>query len=181
MCFSPLLKSKLFANPSVSPPIVFDLGGWNGHNFVGNWVAETVTYMFLDIWSLSSKTMQHKKKCKKFDLKKKIICFSNVYYLEIRKNGMWSCAPSHGKWNKIIKFVLSAKLWEEIGFLQDPQKSYIFYAICFLYVSQKESRNKLCLEPHDTYVLFRTFFSHVNIKWFFFLLAYPLKISLNFW
>ena len=77
---------------------------------------------------------------------------------------MWSCVPSHGKWNKIIKFVLSVKLWEEIDFLQDPQKAYIFYAIRFLYVSQKKSRNKLCLEPHDTYILFRTFFSHVNIK-----------------
>ena len=66
--------------------------------------------------------------------------------------------------NKIIKFVLSVKLWEEIGFLQDPQKVYILYAIRFLYFSQKKSRNKLCLEPHDAYDLFRTFFSHINIK-----------------
>ena len=77
---------------------------------------------------------------------------------------MSSCATSHGKLNKIIKFVLSVKLWEEIGFLQHPQKAYIFYAIRSFYVSQKKSRNKLCLEPHDTYILFRTFFSHVNIK-----------------
>ena len=93
---------------------------------------------------------------------------------KFEKNGMWCCAPSHGKWNKIIKYVLSVKLWEEIGFLQDPRKAYIFYAICFLYVSQKRSRNKLCLEPNDTYLLFRTFFSHVNIKQFF-LSSDPLK------
>ena len=79
---------------------------------------------------------------------------------------MWRCAPSHGKWNKIIKFDLSVKLWEEIRFLQDPPKVYSFYAIRFLYVSQKKSRNKVCLEPHDTYVLFRTFFFHVYIKLF---------------
>ena len=107
--------------------------------------------------------------------KKNFICFSNVYYWEIRKNGMWSCAPSHGKWNKIMKFVLSLKVWEELGFLQHPQKAYVFYAIHFLYISQKKSRNKLCLKLHDTYILFRTFFSYVNIKWFFFDRSIPLK------
>ena len=65
---------------------------------------------------------------------------------------------------KLSKFVLSVKLWEEIGFLQDPQKAYILNAIRFLYVSQKKLQNKLCLEPHDTYILFSTFFSHVNIQ-----------------
>ena len=162
MCFSPLLKSTLFATLNISPPIVFDLGGWNGHHFVGNWVAETVTCHFFNIQSLSSKNMQHKKKyAKKCDFlkKKNFICFWNVYYSEIGKNGVWSYVPSHGKWNKIIKFVLSVILWEEIGFLQDPQKAYIFHAIRFLYVSQKKTQNKLCLEPHDTYILFRTFFS----------------------
>ena len=58
-------------------------------------------------------------------------------------------------------------MWEEIGFLQYPQKAYIFYIIRFVYVSQKKFWNKLCLEPHDTYILFRTFFSHVNTKRFF--------------
>ena len=58
-----------------------------------------------------------------------------------------------------------------------PQKAYIFYAIRFLYISQKKSRNKLCLELHDTYILFRTFFSHINIKWFF-LSSDPLKLNL---
>ena len=84
---------------------------------------------------------------------------------------MWSCAPSHGKWNKIIKSVLAVKLWEEIGFLQDPQKAYIVYAIRFIYVFQKKSRNKLSLERHDTYILFRMFISHVSIKWFFFFIV----------
>ena len=76
---------------------------------------------------------------------------------------------------KSSNLFLSVKLWEEIGFLQDPQKAYIFHAIRFLYVSQKKSWNKLCLEPHDTYILFRTFFSHVNIKWLFFLSSDPLN------
>ena len=60
--FSPLLKSTLLATKNASPPTVFDLGGWNGHHFVGNWAAKTVTYHFLNILSLSSKNMQHKKK-----------------------------------------------------------------------------------------------------------------------
>ena len=122
--FFPLLKSTLLVIPNLSPPTVFDLGGWNGHHFVGNWVAETVTYHFFNIQSLSSKNMQTQKKCKKCDFLKKFffICFSNVYYWEIQKNSTWSCVPSHGKWNKIIKFGLSEKLWEEIGFLQEPQK-----------------------------------------------------------
>ena len=148
ICFSPLLKSTLFATPNVSPPTALDLGGWNGHHFVENWVAKTITYHFFNIRYLSSKNIKSPKKmCKKCDFlkKKKFICFSNVYYSEIQKNGTWSCAPSHGKQNKIIKFVLSVKLWEEISFLQDLQKAYIFYAIRFLYVSQKKSWNKLCL------------------------------------
>ena len=127
--------------------------------------------------------MQHKRgNMQMIWFKKKIICFPNVYYWEIRKNSMSSCAPSHGKWNKIIKFVLSVK-FEEIGFLLHPQKVYIFYAIRFLYVSQKKSRSKLCLEPHGTYLLFRTFLSHVDVKWFFFHHPIPLKeilIKLNF-
>ena len=174
MCFSPLLKSTLSAIPNLSPPTVFDLGGWNGHHFVGNWVAETVTYLFFNIRSLSSKNMQHKKNAKNAIFsKKKFICFSNVYYLKIRKT---ACeAVRLVMVNEIKLSNLSVKLWEEIGFLQDPPKPYIFYTIRFLYVSQKKSWNKLCLEPHDTYVLFRMFFSHVNIKWFFFYSRSPFK------
>ena len=42
--------------------------------------------------------------------KKKLICFSNFYFSEIRKISMWRSAPGHCKWNKIITFVISAKL-----------------------------------------------------------------------
>ena len=52
-----------------------------------------------------------------------------------------------------------------------PKKGYISYAIHFLYVSQKKSQNKLCLELHDRYILSRMFFSHVIIKYIFFLLS----------
>ena len=92
--------------------------------------------------------MQHTKKC---NLKKKLFA-SQMFIIQKFEKNVCGAAPSHGKWNKIIKFVLSVKLWKEIGFLQDPQKAYIFYAIRFLYVSQKKSRNKLWLELHDTSV-----------------------------
>ena len=49
-------------------------------------------------------------------------------------------------------------------FPQGPEKNVIFYAIHFLYVLQKKSWNKLCLRPHDTYCMFRMFFSQVNNK-----------------
>ena len=129
---------------------------------------------FLNIRSLSSKNMQHKKNAKNVIFWKK----NQMFIIQkFEKTGPWRCAPSHGKWNKIIKFILSVKLWEEMHFLQDPQKAYIFYAIRFLYASQKKSRNKLCLEPHDTYVLFRTFFSQVNNKRVFFWWPIPLNIT----
>ena len=54
-------KSSLLVTKNVSPPTVFDLGGWNRHHFIGNWVAEIVTYQFFYIRSLSTKYMQHKK------------------------------------------------------------------------------------------------------------------------
>ena len=49
-----------------------------------------------------------------------------------------------------------------------PLKMYIFYANRFLYVLEKKSKNKLCLEPHDAYCLLRMFFSLVNNKKIFF-------------
>ena len=62
-------------------------------------------------------------------------------------------------------------------FLQGPrQKVYIFYANSFLYVLQKKSRNNLYLRPHDTYFLFRTFFSQVTNKLCFFWLTISLFI-----
>ena len=47
-------------------------------------------------------------------------------------------------------------------------KSYFFFA-------RNLSKIKLCLELHDTFVLFRTFFSPVNNKQFFFQSANPLN------
>ena len=55
----------------------------------------------------------------------------------------------------------------EHRFSAGPQKNNIFNANSFLYVLQKKSINKICLEPHNTYVLFRTFFSHVLFQTFF--------------
>ena len=45
-----------------------------------------------------------------------------------------------------------------------PPKSVYFLCNSFSLRVSEKSRNKLCLELHDTYVLFRTFFFHVNIK-----------------
>ena len=55
------------------------------------------------------------------------------------------------------------------------KKTYIFLANNFLYGLQKKSRNKLCLEPHATYILFRKFFSQLNNKRLFFHRAVPLS------
>ena len=88
---------------------------------------------------------------------------------------LWCSASGLCKWKAIINFILSVKL-QKIDFLQDLQKAYIFYANHFLYFWQKKSRSKLCLELHDTYVLFRTFYSQVNNKPFFFIQA-PLRGS----
>ena len=70
------------------------------------------------------------------------------------------------------------KLLEKIDFLPNHQKAYIFYANRFLYVLEKKYRNKTCLEPHETYVLFRMFFSQVNNKWKFFHPGGPLNDAL---
>ena len=62
------------------------------------------------------------------------------------------------------QFCSICEIVEEDGFSAGPQKAYIFYVNHFLYVLQKKSRNKLCLESHDTYALFRMFFSQVYNK-----------------
>ena len=64
-------------------------------------------------------------------------------------------------------------------FLQGPLKMYILYANRFLYTLRKKSRNKLCLEPHYKYVLFRMFFSHMNNKRFFVQVSDPLKVQIT--
>ena len=64
-------------------------------------------------------------------------------------------------------------------FSAGPLKVYIFYAICFLYVFQKKSQNKLWIRTHACYFLFNTFFSQVNNKWFFFHHPIPLRKIIN--
>ena len=77
MCFSLSLKSTFLATKNVSPPTVFDLGGSNRYNFVGNWIPYTVTNHFFNIQSISSKNRQHKQKiCKKCELFKKKFWFA---------------------------------------------------------------------------------------------------------
>ena len=63
----------------------------------------------------------------------------------------------------------------EDRFYAGPQKSLYFLCKSFSYVLHKKSRNKLCVGPHDTYVLFRTFFSQINNKWLFFTAGGPLN------
>ena len=65
------------------------------------------------------------------------------------------------------QFCSICEIVEKIDFLVHPPKAYIFYANRLLYFLQKKSRNNLCVRPHDTYVLFRTFFSQINNKSFF--------------
>ena len=62
------------------------------------------------------------------------------------------------------KFCSICEIVGEDRFSAGPPKTYIFYANRFLYVLQKKSRNKLYVEPHDTYVSFKMFFSRVNNK-----------------
>ena len=44
-----------------------------------------------------------------------------------------------------------------------------------LYVLQKNSRNKLCVRPRDTYFLFGMFFSLVNNKKYFYEIGHAPK------
>ena len=53
-------------------------------------------------------------------------------------------------------------------FLQNPLKAYIFYSNRFLYVLPKKISNKHLLATHDYYFMFKTVFSQVNNKEFFF-------------
>ena len=147
MCFSLPLKSTFLASKNVSPPSF-----WSRrmkHHFVGNWIPYTVTYHFFNIWSLSSKNMQHKQKiCKKYEfLKKKIwiafqififqkfekpVCDALLLFISSILIYLWNCRRSVYI-NISVKYTL---------------KAYIFYAIRFLYVFQKKSRNKLWMGTH---------------------------------
>ena len=79
---------------------------------------------------------------------------------------MWRPAPSVFKWNKIINFVLSVKLWVTMHFLQDPLNAYIFYPNRFICVLPKKTRSKYLLATHDYYFMFKTFFSQMNNHFF---------------
>ena len=59
------------------------------------------------------------------------------------------------------------KLCVKMHFLQDPLKAYILYLNNFIYVLPKKTRNKHLLATHDYYFLFKTFFSQVNNKGYF--------------
>ena len=107
--------------------------------------------------------------------------FQNVNIQNFKENPMSRPAPSVCKWNKIINFVLSVKLGEEIFFLQGLLKANIFYANRFLYDLQKKFKNKNVLFYSFTYLLFRTFFLKWIIKQFFFEVGNPLKGRLFFW
>ena len=119
------------------------------------------------------KNVKSRKKCYFF--------FVHFIFQNFLKCCLWRSAPSLCKWNTIINFVLSVKLYEKKDFLQDSQKAYIFCANCFLYVLQKKSRNKHNVGPHDTYVLFSTFFSQVTNKRFFFSPGEWIMSISNFW
>ena len=101
--------------------------------------------------------------------------FSNFFFNISQKiqyskfQGKTASRPAHGvcDWNKIINFVLSVKLGEEIGFLQGPLKAYIFYANRFLDDLRKKSKNKNVLFYSFKNFLFRRFFSKMVNKTFF--------------
>ena len=71
------------------------------------------------------------------------------------------------------QFCSICEIVREDTFSADPPKAYIFYANHIIYVLQKKSRNKICLESYDTYVLIRTFFSQVYNKLLFLRRAFP--------
>ena len=95
-----------------------------------------------------------------------LLKYSAFHFSEIRITGIWRSAHSHCKWNRIINFVISVKLYYKKHFLQRSLKAYIFYAIRFLYVLQKKSWNKLWMGTHYFYFGFNTFFSQVNNNFF---------------
>ena len=80
---------------------------------------------------------------------------------------MWCPAPSVCKWNKMINFVLAVKLKAKMHFFQDPQKPIFSTQIILFTFYRKKLRNKYLLATHDYYFMFKTFFSQVNNKGFF--------------
>ena len=62
---------------------------------------------------------------------------------------------------------------EDKFFAGPPKSLYILCKSFSLRFTEKKPRNNLCILPHDTYVLFRTFFSQVNNKRFSFTTGCP--------
>ena len=122
----------------------------------------------------SKKNTKHLKICIKTwnVLKIYIYIFLNFIFQKIKKRCLWRSAPRLCKWNPIINFVLS-KIVGEDRFSAGPPEILYFLCKSFIYVLQKKSTNIVCLEPHDTYVLFRTFFSQVNNNPFFWIGQLP--------
>ena len=58
-------------------------------------------------------------------------------------------------------------------------KRPIFSIKIFFFRFYRKSLETNYIELHDTYVLFRTFFSQVNNKWFFFRSGSPLKMTVK--
>ena len=114
------------------------------------------SHSFWPRWLKKHKTKQMYKKIT-FAIFK--ISFQHFIFQDFRKLKLWCSAYGLCKRNKTINFVPSVELLEKMHFSQGNQKTYIFYTNCFLYILQKKSRNKLCVEPYDTYWLFRMFFS----------------------
>ena len=148
------------------------------HQFFGNLIANSVacSKKLFSICFHKKITWNHKQLQKNItfwkNIKRKIL---NFIFQKFKKLSTLCCGLSLCKWNKIINFVLSVKLSEKIHFPQGLLKTYIFYPNRFLYVLWKKSRNKLCVRPHDTYDLFRMFFSRVNNKQFFLQVDDPIR------
>ena len=93
-----------------------------------------------------------------------------VVYIIYKKNINAACHALlqgfvNGKQLSILFYLWNCRRYI---FCRTLKKPIFSMQIIFFTFYRKKSRNKLCLEPHDTNVLFRTFFSQVNNKWFFF-------------
>ena len=79
------LKSTLLATKNLSPPAVFDLGGWNRH-FVWNWIAygprlSQTTFWIFDLFLVKT-CNTNKKMCEYCIYKQKIWFVSQIFSLQ---------------------------------------------------------------------------------------------------
>ena len=96
MCFSIPLKSIFLATKNVSPPTVFELGGWNTYHFVGNLIPYIVTYHFFNIWYLFPVKTGHtnQKICKKYEfcLKNFDLLFKFLFFRNLKNRFVTLCS-----------------------------------------------------------------------------------------